>query len=197
MTDSARPLHEVGMLRAMPLAESRVESATSELDFETVYQHHFDFVWRSLRRLGVPEATIDDASQDVFVVAHQRLSTFRGDSSLKTWLFGIAYRIARKHRPQRVNEELDGDVLVDPHARTPHDLTLEEEARRVLYRLLSALEEERRAVFILAELEGMSAPEIAEALGVKLNTVYSRLRLARADFEAHVQRYRAAERRKS
>jgi len=90
MTDPARSLHEALMVRAMPLAESRVESTTSELDFETVYQHHFDFVWRSLRRLGVQEGTIDDAAQDVFVIAHQRLSTFRGDSSVKTWLFGIA-----------------------------------------------------------------------------------------------------------
>jgi RNA polymerase sigma-70 factor (ECF subfamily) len=163
----------------------------AESEFEAVYQDHFDFVWRSLRRLGVPESSIDDATQDVFVVAHRGLARFRGESSLKTWLFAIAYRVARKHRPSPADEELDPALFADPDGRTPQDVTLEEEARQLLYRMLGNLEEERRAVFILAELEGMSAPEIALALGVKLNTVYSRLRLARADFETEVRRHRA------
>jgi RNA polymerase sigma-70 factor, ECF subfamily len=179
------------MLRATCLAESPSVAAMSEPDFEAVYQGHFDFVWRSLRRLGVPESSIDDAAQDVFVVAHRGLARFRGDSSIKTWLFAIAYRVARKHRPTPGDEELDAELFADPSARSPQDVTLEEEARQLLYRILGSLEEERRAVFILAELEGMSAPEIAEALGVKLNTVYSRLRLARADFETEVRRQRA------
>lgn len=190
MTERRAPGHEAAMARATCLAESQSDPAP-ELHFEVVYQEHFDFVWRSLRRLGVPDSAIDDAAQDVFVVAHRALPRFRGESSVKTWLFAIAFRVARKHRPAAASEPLDAEVLADPAARSPQDATLEEEARKLLYRMLGTLEEERRAVFILAELEGMSAPEIAEALGVKLNTVYSRLRLARADFTAEVRRQRA------
>jgi RNA polymerase sigma-70 factor (ECF subfamily) len=181
------------MVRATALAESPTGPVEADgvLDFETVYQDHFDFVWRSLRRLGVPDSAIDDATQDVFVVAHRGLARFRGDSSVKTWLFAIAFRVARRHRPARGSELVDAESLPDTSARSPQEVTLEEEARRLLYRILEGFDEERRAVFILSELEGMSAPEIAEALGVKLNTVYSRLRLARADFSAEVRRYRA------
>lgn len=175
----------------MPLVEPAADSGLSALDFESIYSDHFDFIWRSLRRLGVRDCSIDDATQDVFLVAHQRLHTFRGESTLKTWLFGIAYRVARKHRPTRPEALLADDALEDTACRTPHDITAEEESRRLLYRLLQQMDEDRRAVFILAELEDMSAPEIAEALGTKLNTVYSRLRLARADFEAQVRRHRA------
>lgn len=193
MTDGRTPRHETTMARASCLAESPSDSAP-DLDFETIYQEHFDFVWRSLRRLGVPDSAIDDAAQDVFVVTHRALPRFRGESSVKTWLFAIAFRVARKHRPAPTGEPLDAELLADPFARSPQDATLDEEARKLLYRMLETLEEERRAVFILAELEGMSAPEIAEALGVKLNTVYSRLRLARADFGAEVRRHLAKSR---
>lgn len=194
MTDRAAPMHQVSMAHAVSLAEARAESTMPELDFEAVYADHFDFIWRSLRRLGVPDEAVDDAAQDVFVIAHQGLARFRGESSVKTWLFAIAYRVARRHRPVRRAEAIDAEALADPSAQSPQELTLQEEARRVLYQLLGTLEEERRAVFILAELEGMSAPEIAEALGVKINTVYSRLRLARADFQAQIRRHRAAAR---
>lgn len=190
MTDSLDPLHQASM-GAMPLVEPAADSGLAALDFESIYAEHFDFIWRSLRRLGVRDSAIDDATQDVFLVAHQRLHTFRGESTLKTWLFGIAYRVARKHRPGRPEALLADDVLEDTTCRSPHDITAEEESRRLLYQLLQQLDEDRRAVFILAELEDMSAPEVAEALGIKLNTVYSRLRLARADFEAQVRRHRA------
>lgn len=192
MTVPKGPWHEALMQgAAASLAESSNGPAMAELDFDSVYHDHFDFVWRSLRRLGVPESASDDAAQDVFVIAHRGLSRFRGDSSVRTWLFAIAYRVARKHRPKAGEVELDAEALPDLSTRSPQDLTLAEEARQLLYRILGSLDEERRAVFILAELEGMSAPEIAEALGVKLNTVYSRLRLARADFQAEVRRERA------
>lgn len=190
MTESRSLPHQPAMAHAC-LAESPVNPAVPALPFERVYQEHFDFVWRSLRRLGVPTSAIDDATQDVFVIAHRGLASFRGESSIKTWLFAIAFRVARKHRPAPSPAPVDAETIADPGGRSPQEATMEEEARRLLYRMLGALEEERRAVFILAELEGMSAPEIAEALGVKLNTVYSRLRLARADFNAEVRRYQA------
>lgn len=172
-------------------APSRAEAALvapavgGGVSFELVYNDYFDFVWRSLRRLGVPEASADDALQDVFVVVHRRLGEFGGRSSLKTWLFGIAMRVTSDHR-RRVrrkggHEPLD-EAVADP-APSPQEKAANAEMLSLLDRALDALDDDRRAIFVLAELEQMSAPEIAEALGVKLNTVYSRLRLARQDFE--------------
>jgi RNA polymerase sigma-70 factor (ECF subfamily) len=148
-------------------------------------------VWRSLRRLGVPDRLLDDAAQDVFIVVHRRLAEFEGRSSLKSWLFGIARRVAHDHR-RRVSrkertEELP-EMLPDPHAGTPAADAERAQAMRVLHEILATLDDDKREVFVLAELEQMTVPEISEAIGANVNTVYSRLRAARAGFEAAVQR---------
>lgn len=157
--------------------------------FEDVYEAHFDFVWRAVRRLGVPEASVEDAVQDVFVVVHRRAAEFEGRSSVKTWLFGIVVHVARAYRRRRVLDALDDpDQVVDPSGRSPHADAEAAEAKRVLHQILDALDDDRREVFVLIELSEMTAPEAAEALGLKLNTVYSRLRAARHDFDAEVER---------
>ena len=96
--------------------------------FEDVYEEHFEFVWRSVRRLGVPEAALDDAVQDVFVVVHRRGSEFEGRSSVRTWLFGIVVHVARAYRRRRAIENAaDPDTLADPGPRssTPSTTTSE------------------------------------------------------------------------
>lgn len=165
--------------------------------FETLYDQYFAFVWRNLRRLGVGEAAVADAAQDVFLVVHRRLSEFEGRSTARTWLFGIVLRVARDHRRRLLRKEpgqpLD-EKLADVRP-TPFDDAARTEAARLLEGLLDELDDEQRAVFVLAELEQMTAPEIAQVLSVKLNTVYSRLRLARAAFEKAAARARGDERR--
>jgi RNA polymerase sigma-70 factor, ECF subfamily len=149
-------------------------------DFDAVYQEHFDLMWRTLRRYGVPEAAIDDAIQDAFLVVHTRLPTFEGRSSLRTWIFGIARRVARDHRPTRA-ELASVDVLEAlPDVASSSPLaTLETiEGARLLERLLAGLEPNRREAFILVKLEQMTIAEAGEALGLSPNTVYSRLRTA-------------------
>jgi RNA polymerase sigma-70 factor (ECF subfamily) len=160
--------------------------------FDEIYEAYFDFVWRSLRRLGVPLPLLDDATQEVFFVVHRRLADFERRSSLKTWLFGIAInvsqhaiRAAARRSPSRIPH------VAEEHAPTPQEHAMRAEAVRLLYRVLDDLDTERRTAFVMAELEQMSAPEIAEATGWELNTVYSRLRLARRDFEAALKRHRA------
>lgn len=168
--------------------------------FEDVYDEHAELVWRALRRLGVPEASIDDAMQDVFVVVHRRLPEFEGRSSLRTWLFGIVLGVARNHRrsarrrapEQTLAAEIDDD-LPAPDSRGPEDRATTAEAVRVLYTLLDQLDEDKRTVFVLADLEEMTAPQIAAALSLNLNTVYARLRAARLAFEQAAARYRAQE----
>jgi RNA polymerase sigma-70 factor (ECF subfamily) len=162
-------------------------SPTADLEFDGVYATHFDFVWRSLKRLGVPEHQLDDATQDVFLVVHRRLRDFEGRSTVKTWLFGIVLRVARTHRRTRLRRPTEPLLLSNEPAveveRQPEALTEAARAAALVREILEALDDDRRVVFVLAELEQMTAPEIAGCLGVNLNTVYSRLRLARRDFQ--------------
>jgi RNA polymerase sigma-70 factor (ECF subfamily) len=165
--------------------------------FEEIYESYFDFVWRSLRRLGVHPAALDDAVQEVFLVVHRRLSEFEGRSSLKTWLFGISMHVAQRLARTLARHPADElpDVLFDrPTTATPQDEAARNEAIILLYAILDELDPDKRAVFVMAELEQLTAPEIAEALGAPLNTVYSRLRAARRAFEASLKRLQAKER---
>ncbi len=160
-----------------------------------IYEAHFDFVWRSLRRLRVPDSCIDDATHDVFLVAQRRLAEFQGRSSMKTWLFSIALRIAKSVRrtlAQRGTDELP-DATPDTNATPPDEMAGRIEAMRLVNRLLDSLDDAKRAVFVLAELEQMPAPEIAQALEIPLNTVYSRLRAARREFDAALARQHCRE----
>lgn len=203
MTDSGAPGHSTAMLSVWPDAQpdrspppaaaGARDAAEPRPSFEELYDRYFDFVWRSLRRLGVRDASLDDAAQDVFVVVHEKLAGFEGRSSLKTWLFGITLRVAASHRRnarRRDASELP-DALADGSELGPHEQTARVEAARLLHALLDALPDDRRAVFVMIELEQLSAPDVAEALGVPLNTVYSRLRKARSEFEAALARHRA------
>lgn len=159
-----------------------------EQSFEVLYTDHVDMVWRGLRGLGVSEANIEDAVQDVFLVVHRRLASFEARSSFKTWLFGIVVRVARNHRRQSqrkgARESFEAAADVADSAPSPDDEAATAQAFRDLVRVLSKLDEPKRELLVLAELEQLSAPEIAETLGLNLNTVYSRLRHARSAFDA-------------
>lgn len=162
-----------------------------------LYAEHFAFVWRSARRLGVPLVAVDDAVQDVFLVAHRKLAEFEGRSSLRTWLFGITRKVARDHRPRRGAETLQHDDVDALPASDGSPLMSVERAQsaQLLQKLLDQLEDERREAFILIDLEGLSVPEAAEALGVNLNTLYSRVRAARQDLGQALARLRARNQR--
>lgn len=203
MTEPAVTRHSAGVKPEAPVAVAPPSpapaapagsAARTDDRFIEVYRQHFPYVWRSLRRLGVPEPAIDDAAQDVFVVVHRRLGEFEGRSSERTWVYGIAIRVARAHR-RRSAAPAPSDVELVSEGPSPFDELAAGEATRILEGLLDALDETKREVFVLAELEEMSAPEIAACLEVKVNTVYSRLRAARADFERALARRRASGRR--
>ncbi|MBL8912488.1 MAG: sigma-70 family RNA polymerase sigma factor [Archangium sp.] len=171
-------------------------AATLPSDFETLYDQHFDFVWANARRLGVSPAHIDDAVQDVFLAVYRRLSEFRGDASIKTWLFHFVMRVAATYRrgassTQRKNDEHAAEPVSGVH--TPHALVEGKQATELMYRLLGELSDERRELFVLVELEGVSVAEAAQALSLNNNTAHSRLRDARRDFEQAVERERARE----
>ena len=154
--------------------------------FDALYAEHFEFVWRCMRRLGVHPSLVEDAAQDAFVVLHRRLSELRPEASAKAFLFGVAQRVAHDYRrtAQRKGAmRLDQELQVSDETG-PFERTAKAQAAATLQAFLALLDDEKRAVFVLAELEEMTAPEISEALAVNLNTVYSRLRLARQRFVA-------------
>jgi RNA polymerase sigma-70 factor (ECF subfamily) len=165
-------------------------------DFPALYEKYFDFVWRSVRRLGVADKSLDDATQDVFIVVHRKLADFEGRSSLKSWIFGIARRVAHDHRRLATRKDrgtVPVDGLVDLYAPNPRDTVARAEAVRVLYEFLDTLDADKREAFVLAELEQMTVPEISAAVGANINTIYSRLRAARKAFDQAVSRLHAKE----
>jgi RNA polymerase sigma-70 factor (ECF subfamily) len=166
------------------------------LVFAEVYEDHFDFVFRTVRRLGVSEAAAEDVTQEVFVVVHKTLARFEGRSSVRTWLFGIARNLAYRHRRalgrriQTSGEEWAVDAACDASI-SAHELVERVEAARVLDALLDTMDDEKREAFVLVELEEMSMPEVADALGINVNTAYTRLRAARKQFEEALARLHA------
>ena len=131
-------------------------------DFDALYEAHVDGVWRLLERFGVPESGLEDAVQDVFIIAHRRLSEFRGDSTVKTWLGGISVRVAKDVRRslQRKGpiEQLD-EGMAHPGTQLEEHVQQRQALTQVL-RLLEELEEDQREVLVLADFEGMTAPEM-------------------------------------
>ncbi|HEY6727945.1 MAG TPA: sigma-70 family RNA polymerase sigma factor [Polyangiaceae bacterium] len=172
-------------------ANGKVELAPLELG--QLYDEHFPLVWRTLRRFGLDESFLDDAAQDVFMVALRRHKEFRGQSSYRTWLFGIAVNVAREYRRKdRRSVPLPESFVHEPAvASSPLDHVTQQEALQFLERFLVQLDDSRRAVFVMIELEQVPAPEVARALGVNLNTVYSRLRSARQAFVAALNKQTA------
>jgi RNA polymerase sigma-70 factor (ECF subfamily) len=163
------------------------------MTFEETYDAHFHFVWKTLRRLGVPPADLADVAQEVFLVVHRRLPHFEHRSRVTTWLFAICVHAARDRRRKAhvrhevVHAELDGvDPSRDQVARLERkdDLLLFEAGLR-------SMNLDQRAVFLLFEVEGERSQDIAEALEIPVGTVYSRLRLAREAFRRGVVRARA------
>jgi RNA polymerase sigma-70 factor (ECF subfamily) len=165
------------------------------MSFDTLYGQRVEFSWRVVRRLGLSESSVEDAVQEVFVVAYRRRADFEGRSTLRTWLYGIAIRVARKFRAREQRRASTLDETIATGSDVGPEKQLERsEALEVVQEALEAMEENKREVFVLAEIEDLSAPEIADAVGIPLNTVYSRLRAARQEFEASVKRSRARDR---
>jgi RNA polymerase sigma-70 factor (ECF subfamily) len=160
--------------------------------FEAVYREHFRFVWRSLRRLGVPERDLADAVQEVFMVVHKKLADVDTASRVTTWLYAIALRVASDRRRRAAERH---EVLAEAPERTAVDADSNElgERRALLEKALDALPLEQRAVFTLYELDGMQGDEIVKLLEIPLATVHSRLRLAREGFRRVLTRARARE----
>lgn len=164
-----------------------------------LYEDHFDFVWRNARRLGVPEASADDVTQDVFLVVQRRIADFDGRTSIQSWIFGILMRVVRDHR-RSFRRKGARTVSLD-HESTRHggaiayqganEAVEHAERVRLFETLLAELDEDKRTLLILAELEQWTLREIAELFGSNTNTIYSRVRAAKRAFEQAYARSQA------
>ena len=193
---------------SMALAPSEpaapAEPSSAEKRVQQMYEEHAAMVWRGLRRLGVHDASLEDAVQDVFLVAHRRLADFKGRSSLKTWLYGIVVRVAKDHRRNQARqayraERLAQGLSVSPdNSSSPAGMAEQREANQALHAILESLDEEQREVLIMVELEDFSVREAAAALALRVRTCQRRLKAAHAAFEKRFALYRQSpERNKS
>ncbi|MEZ4232945.1 MAG: RNA polymerase sigma factor [Polyangiaceae bacterium] len=140
-----------------------------------------DYIRRSLRRLGVPGADLEDAVQETLIAVHRRRDSYDDSRPLKPWLFGFALRVAANQRRKTRLDHAVSDELASEDASPEHQALLGQ-ARRIVGEVLDHMPRERREVFSLYVLQGLSAPEIARLISAPTNTVYSRLRTARAEF---------------
>jgi RNA polymerase sigma-70 factor (ECF subfamily) len=180
---AARPIPDRGT--HLPAATKAPAPAPPSL--RAIYESEFSYVWHTLRRLGIRPGDLEDTVHDLFVVVHRRLLDYDPARPLRPWLFGIAYRVASERRrrgPPEVRADEDELLELPDHGPSPEAMLAAGQARRRVHRALEALPMDQRAVVIMHDLDDCTAPEVAEALEIPLNTVYSRLRLGREKFVA-------------
>ena len=189
-----------------PVEPALCEAARAEVppSFSEIYEEFFPFVFRNAKRLGVSDSSRHDVVQEVFVVVHRRRRDYDGRASMKNWIYGILSRVVRDYRRKhrRKDAHLDSSDA-DPEGADrmasslpgPAELVERQEAARLLFRLLDTLDHDKREILVLVELEQMSMPQIAEAIGVNVNTLYSRLQAARKALARACEREEARQRR--
>lgn len=160
-------------------------SKSTPADFQSIYREHYPHIWRFLLHLGVRKSDVPDVTHNVFLIAYRKLDEFEQRSTIRTWLCGIALRVARSFmRSARVRLEVSAtDTLHDePVSESLLDRSRQDGQLELAHRLLATLSSEQREVFVLHELEQMTGTEIATLMGTSLGTVRSRLRRARESF---------------
>ncbi len=164
-----------------------------EAQVRALVANHYDFIWRSLRRVGLNDADADDAAQEVFVVAARKLEQIAAGKA-RSFLFGTALRVASTHRRADARRRERPAAEMGEHgddAPGPEQIVERRRARALLDQVLDEIEMDSRTVFVLFELEELPTSEIAELLGVPVGTVASRLRRAREAFQAAIKRLHA------
>jgi RNA polymerase sigma-70 factor (ECF subfamily) len=169
-------------------------AAGSELEMGVLFDEQFDYLWNTLRRLGVRDADTEDLVHEVFLKIYQRRAQYDPGRPLRPWLFGFAHRVAADYRRLARNRF---EVLVTPadaaNAPAPEEGIEARERKALVYAALQSVELERRAVLVMHDLDGVTIPEIARTMEIPVNTAYSRLRLAREDLAAAARRMHKAE----
>jgi RNA polymerase sigma-70 factor (ECF subfamily) len=169
------------------------DAAAGDATLEALFEEHAPFVWRMLKRLGVRPADLEDVCQEVFLVVHRKLPGFQGQSSVRTWIYGISARMASEYRrrPHLRREELT-DRPPDRSVPAPQESALERRrALALLDATLEDLDEPRRIVFVLHAIEQLPMSEVAAIAGCPLQTAYTRYHAAQKQVEATMRRAQA------
>mgnify|MGYP001389470353 CR=1 FL=1 len=176
------------------MAPADTERSTEDVRQERLrklIREHFHVVWKFLRRIGVPADLAEDVSQEVFLVASRRIDDIKAEAAVeRSFLLGTAYRVSRDLGRKATRESLQDVDTEHAPLPSPEEQLDDKRVCEQIYRLLSELDEDVRAIFVMYELDGMTMNEIAQALGLPIGTVGSRLRRAREDFKARFERYR-------
>jgi RNA polymerase sigma-70 factor (ECF subfamily) len=178
-------------------AERARESSrpVAALDFRTVFESHYDYVWLSLRRLGVHDRDREDIVNEVFFRVHGRLETYDSSRPLRPWLFAFCVRCAADYRKlarhRREEDPPEHEAWSADPSPGPDERLLANERWKLVARALDTLDLAHRSVFVMHEIDQVPVPTLAEALGIPVGTAYTRLRAARQDFAAFVRRDRA------
>ena len=185
------------MPAALPKHEGSVSTdppPPARPSFEEIFAAHYDWVRHTVRRLGVPDRDAEDVTHDVMVTVLRILPDYDPTRPIRPWLMGVAFRVTSTHqRSARVRREVidlpvePADTRPDPHTSLEAD-----ERRRLLVEALADVDESRRPVLVLADIDGCAMPDIVRELGIPLNTGYSRLRIAREELRASLHRRMAA-----
>ena len=164
------------------MVQANVVPVDHEGDFRRLFDEHYGYLWCSLRRLGVHERDLEDVAHDVFLEVHGKLARYDRSRPFRPWLFAFAVRFAADYRKlARHRTELRGEVdAAVTSTASAEDALAGRDTARLLERALDALPMDQRAVLVLHEIDETPMKAIADALGIPLNTAYSRLRLARA-----------------
>jgi RNA polymerase sigma-70 factor (ECF subfamily) len=192
---------------ATMLSHPHANATPVRVTFDEIYADYFDMVWRAARRLGTPEASVDDVAQDVFLVLHRRLREIdEGRATLRSWIYGVVVRVVRDHRRTfrrkdarcvPLATDARSEVPIPSSDPAPSDVAERNEAFALVCALLDELDQDKRELLVLSELEEMTVPEIARILQANVQTVYSRLRAARKAFDqAHARHLARASRRR-
>lgn len=168
---------------------AKVRGTSREQAFRALFEAEIQYLWNTLRYLGVRDADVRDVAHDVFVTVFKRFDECDPSQPLRSWLFVIAYHAASNYRRLARHRR---EVAVDEMDQEDQRGSMEEEldTRRQVRLLLRALEGmalEKRAVLVMHDIDGKPVPQVAEALSIPLNTAYSRLRLARRELESKVR----------
>lgn len=160
-----------------------------------LFAEHAGFVWSLLRRLGVRASDVEDVSQEVFVVVHRKLPSFEPRANPRTWIYGIAVRVASDYRRSaRVRREETTAVLPEPTVdASQEDALAAKRGIAWLDAVLDELDDDKRTIFVLYEIEQLTMNEIAPIAGCPLQTAYSRLHAARKHVQAAARTRQEAE----